>query len=99
MTGLSIMMPDTAKLMTLALGSVCGALIGVLHYAGLACTIRYFVGEATLLRAFAIQLMRWAVTGIALAIVSRFGAGPLLAATAGLLGARAVVIRGVCVQS
>jgi F1F0 ATPase subunit 2 len=72
----------------------CGALIGALYFLALHWNARLFAFGRTPLAAMALQLGRLAVLAGALTIiVSRFGALPLLLATAGILVARTAALR------
>jgi F1F0 ATPase subunit 2 len=88
---------DGAFLSALGVGIwlTAGVLIGGFHFLTLQWNVQWFTtGEYPLL-ALAIQLMRFVVIAGVLAIIAcRFGAMPLLIATAGILAARTAVIRG-----
>ena len=72
----------------------CGALIGACHFSMLRWSVRLLaMGRAPVLT-LSLQLARFAVLAGALAVVvSRFGALPLLLATAGIVATRFAAIR------
>jgi F1F0 ATPase subunit 2 len=85
---------EIPALVGLAFWLAAGALIGAIYFWALQWNARLFAAGPRLPAAFALQLARFAVLGGALALVAvRFGALPLLVATAGLLLARTAVIR------
>ncbi len=72
----------------------CGALIGAGYFLMLRWNVRLFVRGRAPLLALALQLGRFALLAVALALIaSRFGAVPLLGAAAGILAARTVAVR------
>jgi hypothetical protein len=72
----------------------CGVLIGAMHLLMLRRNVKLFVAGAAPLLAIALQLGRLALLAGALAlIVGRFGAFPLLTATAGIVVARTAALR------
>jgi F1F0 ATPase subunit 2 len=81
--------------LTLAAGWLAaGAAIGAIHFMSLRWNIRMLAAGRALLPAVAVQLSRFAVIGTALAAIAiYFGALPLLAATAGIVAARTVIVR------
>jgi F1F0 ATPase subunit 2 len=85
----------TAHDVTLAAGWLAaGAAIGAVHFMSLRWNVRMLAAGRSLLPAVAVQLARFAFIGAALAAIAiYFGALPLLAATAGILAARTVIIR------
>ena len=71
-----------------------GALIGTFHFLTLRWNVRIFTVDRSFLRAFTVQLVRFAVILGALLVVTRsFGALPLLAAAVGIVAARTTVVR------
>lgn len=67
----------------------CGALIGALHFLSLKWSVRLFVAGGASLLPMILQLGRLAFVACMLAVIAgRFGAGPLLTATLGILVAR-----------
>ncbi len=71
-----------------------GTLIGAAYFLTLRWNVRMFVAGQSLPLVLAAQLVRFAVIGGGLAIIARqFGALPLLVATAGILTARAAIVR------
>ena len=75
-------------------GLGAGALVGVFHFLTLRWSVGLLAAGRAPLAAMALQLSRFAVLAAALAgLAMRFGAVPLLAATAGILVARAAAIR------
>jgi F1F0 ATPase subunit 2 len=71
-----------------------GTVIGAIHFVGLHRNVRILAAGRSLLPAAAVQFGRFAVMGVALAVIAHsFGALPLLAATAGILAARTVIVR------
>jgi F1F0 ATPase subunit 2 len=73
---------------------VAGTVLGGLHMATLRWSIGLFTSGRSAWLAFAVQLLRLAVVGGALAAVTlRSGAVPLLAMAAGLLVVRTIMVR------
>ena len=71
-----------------------GALIGTFHFLTLRWNVRMFAVGQSLSLALVTQLVRFAlIAGVLAIIASRFGALPLLVATAGILATRAAVVR------
>jgi F1F0 ATPase subunit 2 len=71
-----------------------GALIGAFHFLTLRWNVRMFAVGQSLLLALVTQLVRFAlIAGVLAIIASRFGALPLLVATAGILATRTAVVR------
>ena len=71
-----------------------GALIGAFHFLTLRWNVRMFAVGQSLSLALATQLVRFAlIAGVLAIIASRFGALPLLVATAGILATRTAVVR------
>ena len=71
-----------------------GALIGTIHFTTLRWNTQAFANERSIVLPIGIQLGRFLLTGaMLLGIVRLFGAMPLLVTTAGILTARAIVVR------
>lgn len=71
-----------------------GALIGAFHFLTLRWNVRMFAVGQSLSLALVTQLVRFAlIAGVLAIIASRFGALPLLVATAGILAIRTAVVR------
>lgn len=71
-----------------------GTFIGAVHFLSLRWNLHMLAADRSLLPATAVQLARFAVLGIALAVIARtFGALPLLVATLGILAARTAIVR------
>jgi N-ATPase, AtpR subunit len=71
-----------------------GLIIGGIHFLTLRWNVWMLTAGRSLLPAMAIQFGRFAAIGIVLAFIAAyFGALPLLAATAGILGARMFIVR------
>lgn len=71
---------------------LAGTLLGLLHFAFLRWNVRCLLSGRPLF-SLGLQLLRFALTGGALALVAKlFGAMPLLAGTLGLLAARTRVL-------
>ncbi len=71
---------------------VAGTMLGLLHFVCLQWNVRCLLGGRPLF-SLALQLLRFALTGGALALVTKlFGAMPLLAGTFGLMAARTGVL-------
>jgi F1F0 ATPase subunit 2 len=71
-----------------------GALIGAFHFLTLRWNVQMFAAARSLPLALTSQLVRFALIACLLAIVAnRFGALPLLAAAAGILAARVVIVQ------
>lgn len=75
-------------------GLAVGGLLGLVHFGMLWWNTRYFAG-GEVLRAFVMQIGRFAVLAVALYGVSRLGALPLLCAALGMLIVRGVILRRV----
>jgi len=77
-------------LATLVFGLLAGMVLGALHFKSLRLVSdRLAQGDMT---AIALQLGRFAVLGVALFGLAKLGAVPLLAATAGILVARSLIV-------
>lgn len=74
------------------LAAVIGLGAGWLHFASLRALAPQIIGGER--RAIFLQLARFLVLGFLLFLAARAGAFPLLAAAAGILIARALVMRG-----
>jgi F1F0 ATPase subunit 2 len=71
-----------------------GALVGALHFLTLQWSVRRLMTCQPILLVLTIQLVRYVAVALALGIIARrFGAVPLLVATAGILAARSAVLR------
>ena len=71
-----------------------GTLIGAFHFLTLRWNVRNFEFGRSILLAFAIQLVRFALIAVVLGVIaSQFGALPLLIAAAGILAARLAIMR------
>ena len=71
-----------------------GALIGAFHFVTLLWNVQMFAAGRPLVLAMASQLARFGlIAGLLAIIAGRFGALPLLAAAAGILAARTVVVQ------
>ena len=86
-------MPEYLLLVTEASGwFVAGTLLGLLHFVSLQWNVRCLIGGQAL-ASFGLHLLRFALTGGALALVTRwYGALPLLAGTLGLMVARTALL-------
>ncbi|HVX74807.1 MAG TPA: ATP synthase subunit I [Bradyrhizobium sp.] len=72
---------------------LAGMLLGLLHFVSLRLSVRCLLGGRPLF-SFGLQLLRFALTGGALALVAKlFGAMPLLAGAVGLMAARTRMLR------
>ncbi len=69
-----------------------GGLVGAFHFLTLRRSARALAAGASLPRAFALHLGRFAITAGALTVIARYGAVPALAALLGLLASRAAVL-------
>lgn len=76
-----------------AAGLAAGALLGLLFFGSLRWNARLYGGRVLL--ALGAQLARFGVLAVALTLLARWGAAPLLAAALGLMLARRVVLRRV----
>lgn len=90
--------PVTSPLLTSGLAAGAwlgvGALMGALHFLTLHWTVRRLATGRAPALALVIQMVRLAVLAVVLAIIAHgFGAMALLIATAGVLTARAAVLR------
>jgi F1F0 ATPase subunit 2 len=87
--------PLTAHDLAFAVGWLAaGTVIGAVHFLSLRWNVRMLTAGRSLLPIVAIQLGRFAVLAMVLALITRtFGALPLLAAALGILAARTVIIR------
>jgi hypothetical protein len=79
---------------TLAFG-VLGLLLGFLQLGGLRLNVAAYVRNGVRLRNVLGHLLRLLAVALGFVVVARFGALPLFAAFAGLLGARTLAIRTV----
>jgi F1F0 ATPase subunit 2 len=71
-----------------------GAAIGAFHFLSLRWNVRNLEVGRSILTAFAIQIVRFALVAVALGVIARYlGALPLLIATAGILAARPAIVR------
>jgi len=71
-----------------------GILIGVFYFLSLRWNVRHFASNQSILLAFVIQLVRFALVAVVLgAIAKQFGAVPLLIAAGGILATRPVILR------
>jgi hypothetical protein len=71
-----------------------GILIGAFYFLSLRWNLRYFEINRSILLAFAIQLVRFALAAVALGVIAKqFGALPLLIATGGILATRPAILR------
>jgi F1F0 ATPase subunit 2 len=71
---------------------LAGTLLGLLHFVSLRWNVRCLLGGRPLF-SLGLQLLRFALTGGALVLVTRlFGAAPLLAGVLGLMAARTGVL-------
>jgi N-ATPase, AtpR subunit len=81
-------------LLPLCAGFGAGALIGTSHFLTLRWSVRMLALGGAPLPAMGLQLVRFAVLSVILALIARgFGAMPLVAVAAGILVARAAVLR------
>jgi len=93
MTGLYLNGPASLALQAGACLSG-GALIGALHFRTLRWNVGLLVARRTALLPAALQLGRMAALAGALTVIAdRFGAFPLLMATAGIVAVRAAALR------
>ena len=69
-----------------------GILLGVVHFGSLWWNARLYTGRGAVL-ALVLQLVRLGLLVVVLAVLAKLGAGPLLAAAAGLLVARLLLVR------
>ena len=85
----------TTQSLALAAGWLAaGVVIGGIHFLTLRWNVRMLAAGRSLLPAMAVQFGRFAAIGIVLAVIAGyFGALPLLAATAGILAARTLIVR------
>ena len=80
-------------MMAMALiGLVAGAVLGAAHLASLWGSVALMRDGRPIL-GFAAQALRFAVLALALALIARQGAAPLLAATFGVVASRALLIK------
>jgi F1F0 ATPase subunit 2 len=70
-----------------------GGAVGAFHFLTLRTSVRMLATGSPLPAALALHLTRFAVTAVALSVIARHGVLPLLAATIGVLVARAAVLR------
>ncbi len=95
MTRLSLPQQDLMPLL-LAGGAwlAAGAAIGALYFLALRWNVQIFATGRSVFLAVAIQFARFAaMAGLLTLVAMQFGALPLLAATAGILVARTVLVR------
>jgi len=71
-----------------------GAVIGAFHFVTLRWNVSMFAARQSLLLPLGVQLVRFALMAVLLAVVARyFGALPLLVAAFGILATRTIVVR------
>jgi F1F0 ATPase subunit 2 len=91
MTALPLAPNDLA----LAVGCfTAGTIIGAAHFLSLRWNVRMLTAGRSWLPVVALQLGRFAIMAVVLALITRtFGALPLLATALGILAARTVIVR------
>lgn len=93
LTDLLPALPQLSPLAGAALGFGVGLVAGAAYFASLWWNTRLYLSGGRALLAIALQVLRFALLLAAMALLSLFGAWPLLAGAAGLLVARTVVVR------
>ena len=81
------------NLSLLAIHLAAGAVVGVIFFRGLQWGARILVKGGAISTAFALTLGRFLLVGALLFVAAREGAGPLLAASVGILVGRFLVMR------
>jgi len=76
-----------------AIGLVLGFGLGLVHFTTLKHVAALYTSGAKVWRVLGLQLLRFALLALVLIVVAQLGALPLLAAAAGILVARQIVIR------
>ncbi len=79
-------------IIALMVGLVAGAIIGTGHLASLWWSV-VLVRDGRPILGVMVQALRFAALALALALIARYGAEPLLAAAFGVLAARTVLLR------
>jgi F1F0 ATPase subunit 2 len=87
-----VAMDASAMIVALMLGLAAGALLGAAHLASLWWSVVLVRDGRPILGVMA-QALRFVALALALALIARHGAAPLLAATFGVLAARALLLR------
>ena len=85
-------MDASAMIVALMLGLAAGALLGAAHLASLWWSVVLLRDGRPILGVMA-QAFRFVALALALALIARHGAAPLLAAAFGVLAARALLLR------
>jgi len=76
------------------IGLAAGAILGSAHLASLWCSV-ILLRDGRPVLGVLMQALRFVVLAAALALIARHGAAPLIAAAAGVLAARTVLLRRV----
>jgi F1F0 ATPase subunit 2 len=85
-------MDASAMIVALMVGLAGGAILGAAHLASLWWSVILLRGGRPIL-GVAVQALRFVALALALALIARHGAAPLLAAAVGVLAARALLLR------
>jgi F1F0 ATPase subunit 2 len=85
-------MDASAMTGALMIAFIAGAILGAAHLASLWWSVALLRDGRTIL-GFSVQALRFVALALALALIARQGAGPLIAAAAGVLAARALLMR------
>jgi hypothetical protein len=70
-----------------------GGLVGTFHFLTLRRSVRMLATGSALSAGLVLHMIRFPIIAGALIVIARYGALPLLAATIGILAARAAVLR------
>jgi len=79
-------------IVALMIGLAAGAILGAAHLASLWWSVVLLRDERPIL-GFLAQALRFVALALALAVIARHGAAPLLAAAFGVVAARALLLR------
>ena len=91
---LALSLPHGVAALALAVAHLAAGLgVGLLYFGSLWWTAHLFAGAGRLRTVLIFAVARFALLGVALALTSLEGAGPLLETALGVLVARSVVLR------
>jgi F1F0 ATPase subunit 2 len=85
-------MDASAMIQALMIGLVAGAILGAAHLASLWWSV-VLLRDGRPILGFLAQALRFVALALALAVIARHGAVPLLAAAFGVLATRALLLR------
>jgi F1F0 ATPase subunit 2 len=83
---------DASAMIAALMGLAAGAILGATHLASLWWSV-VLVRDGRPILGVTMQALRFVALALALAVIARHGAAPLLAAAVGVLAARALLLR------